>query len=342
MKDLVSQMNAWQLSKKTFALARVINTWGSSPRPVGSGMLISDRAEMTGSVSGGCVEGAVLKEAKLAMESRRGKKLDYGVSDDEAWSVGLTCGGKIQVYVQPFPTDNSPDQLGVWNSLIQLITENKTCALVTELSDGTTGNALITAGGKEKGTQFAGEVFGQAQEALGKGISTTVTHGEKEYFIHVFPRKNQLLMIGAAHITVSLVELAKGFDFETIVIDPRGTFSKMTQFEVPPDRIIEKYPSEVLDEFELDSHTYVVILSHDPKIDDDALLRLLRSKVNYIGALGSRKTHEKRVARLQQQGFTVQEIGRINAPIGMDIRAQGAREIALSILGEIIKRKNDT
>ena len=340
MKDLVSTMNTWLGSKKTFAIARVINTWGSSPRPVGSAMLISNDSEMAGSVSGGCVEGAVLKAAMHVMETRQGKRLAYGVSDDEAWSVGLTCGGKIQVYIQQFPLANSFPQREVWKSLLQFISENKSCVLVTELSDGENKNAVITADGTLMGIPFSQEVIRQANEALPKRTHTTVTHEQTQYFIHVFPRRSQLLIIGAAHITADLVQLAKGFDFETIVVDPRGAFASRTQFAEPPDRVIEKYPSEVLAEFELDANTYAVILSHDPKIDDDALKILLRSKVGYIGALGSRKTHEKRVARLKQEGFTEQEIDRINAPIGMDINAQGAKEIALSILGEIIKTKN--
>lgn len=147
-------------------------------------------------------------------------------------------------------------------------------------------------------------------------------------------------MIGAAHITVDLVQLAKLYGFETIVIDPRGAFSGNMQFPVKPDVILEKYPSEVLEDLKPDVYTYAVILSHDPKIDDNALEILLRSKVAYIGALGSRKTHEKRARRLKQKGFTDGEIARIEAPIGMDINAQGAREIALSIMGSIIKVKN--
>ena len=149
-----------------------------------------------------------------------------------------------------------------------------------------------------------------------------------------------MIIIGAAHITADLVQLGHEFDFETIVIDPRGIFAKNTTFAVKPDRISEKYPSEVLNDFELDPYTYAVILSHDPKIDDNALQILLRSKVAYIGALGSRKTHEKRTARLKLAGFTDQEISHIEAPIGIDINAQGAKEIALSIMGAVIKAKN--
>ena len=339
MKDLVSTINLWQQLKKDFAIARVINTWGSAPRPVGSAMLVSREGEMAGSVSGGCVEGAVLKAAINVMETGQSKSLAYGVSDDEAWTVGLTCGGNIKVFVQQYSLVDSIS-MEVWNVLVKFISENRSCVLITELSPGENRIAVISSDGPVTGASFPLEIVWQACDALKKRGATTITHNEREYFIHVFPRRSQLLIVGAAHISADLVQLAKGFDFETIVIDPRATFANKTHFTESPDRVIAKYPSEVLGEFELDENTFAVILSHDPKIDDDALRVLLRSKVGYIGALGSRKTNEKRVVRLLELGFSKEEIGRIHAPIGMDIQAQGAKEIALSILGELIKARN--
>jgi xanthine dehydrogenase accessory factor len=339
MKELLPQISKWTTEKKPFALARVIQTWGSSPRPMGSALIISTDLEMAGSVSGGCVEGAVVKEAKKIIESRSGKRLSYGVSDDDAWAVGLTCGGKIQVYLQAYPQDHS-NEAAVWKSFQQFLAANKSCMLITELVDGETRNAFMGPDGNYRGDEMPGEVVAKAKEAFNKRTHESLTVGEAQYFIHVFPRRSQLLIIGAAHITADLVQLAHQFDFETIVIDPRGAFAHNTQFIKAPDQVFEKYPSEVLSDFELDAYTYAVILSHDPKIDDNALQILLRSKVAYIGALGSKKTHEKRVGRLKQAGFTDAEIGRIESPIGMDIHAQGAKEIALSILGSVIRVKN--
>ncbi len=339
MKELLPQINKWTTEQKPFALARVIQTWGSSPRPVGSALIISKDMEMAGSVSGGCVEGAVVKEAKKVIESGSGKRLAYGVSDDEAWSVGLTCGGKIQVYLQTYPVDNSKEA-EVWKMLQQFLGANKSCILITTLADGETRNAFIALDGKTVGHEMPEEVLSKAKESFARRIHESVSIGETQYFIHVFPRRSQLLIIGAAHITADLVHLAHQFDFETIVIDPRGAFAHNTQFIQTPDQVFEKYPSEVLNDFALDAYSYAVILSHDPKIDDNALQILLRSKVAYIGALGSKKTHEKRVARLKQAGFSDEEISRIESPIGMDIHAQGAKEIALSILGSVIKVKN--
>lgn len=339
MKELLPQIVKWTREKKPFAIARVIQTWGSSPRPVGSALIISSDMEMAGSVSGGCVEGAVLKEAKQIIETTGGKRLSYGVSDDEAWSVGLTCGGKIQIYLQAYPGEDLA-QTEVWDTLHRSLAENKGCTLITALLHGENKNTVIDLMGKVIGSELPREVLIKAKEAHSKRTHELVTFGEQEYFIHVLPRRSQLIIVGAAHITADLVQLARLHDFETIVIDPRRTFAQNTQFTEPPDRILEKYPSEVLNDFELDAYTYAVILSHDPKIDDNALQILLRSNVAYIGALGSRKTHEKRIGRLKQAGFSDEEIRRIESPVGVDIKAQGAKEIALSILGSIIRVKN--
>lgn len=339
MKELLAQIQLWTAKKKQIALARVIQTWGSSPRPVGSAMFISEDMEMVGSVSGGCVEGAVLKEARSLIGSNRGKHVHYGVSDEDAWAVGLSCGGKIQVYIQSWISNNS-SSTELLNKLQQLLSENKSCILVTALVDEIQ-NTLVMPDGSWLGVALPNEVLAKSLEAFDQRKNETIKAGEVSYFIQVFPRRSQMIIIGAAHITADLVQLAHQFDFETIVIDPRGTFAKNTTFAVRPDQIFEKYPSEVLNDFPLDTNTYAVILSHDPKIDDDALQILLKKKVAYIGALGSKKNNEKRTSRLLEKGFTMDEIARIDAPIGLDINAVGAKEIAFSIMGAVIKAKNE-
>ncbi len=338
MKEVLAQVQSWVTQKKQVVLARVIQTWGSSPRPVGSAMFISEDMEMIGSVSGGCVEGAVLKESKTLFGTNHGRLVHYGVSDEDAWAVGLSCGGKIQVYFQPWQSKDSAS-LELVNKLMQLLSENKSCILISALTEEAR-NTLLMPDGSRSGSDLPKEVISTALESFEKRRHEMISVGKEQYFIQVFPRRSQMVIIGAAHITADLVQLAHQFDFETIVIDPRGAFAKNTTFAVKPDRIIEKYPSEVLNDFPLDPNTYAVILSHDPKIDDDALQILLKTKVAYIGALGSKKNHEKRTNRLLEKGFSAEEIGRIDAPIGLDINAIGAKEIAFSIMGAIIKAKN--
>jgi xanthine dehydrogenase accessory factor len=339
MKDLLATIIEWTAKGKPFALARVIKTWGSSPRPAGSAFIVSENGEMAGSVSGGCVEGAVLKEAMKIIASHAGKRLSYGVSDEEAWTVGLTCGGKIEVYLQTIPVDNSGQGI-VWKALLDSLAENRPGVMITSLINGESQSAFIDADNKMIGGGMPREVIQKAGETLSKRKNEILSIGDAEYFIHTFPKRSLLLVIGAAHITSDLVRMARDFDFETIVIDPRGAFARQIQFAEAPDQIIESYPSEFLSDFTLDSNTYAVILSHDPKIDDDALRILLRSRVAYIGALGSRKTHEKRIERLRQSGFSEEDINRIESPIGVEINARGAKEIALSIMASLIKTRS--
>ncbi|MFK8009601.1 MAG: XdhC family protein [Saprospiraceae bacterium] len=343
MKDLLKKIQEWKSINKKFAIATVTKTWGSSPRPIGSSMIISEDMEMAGSVSGGCVEGAVVKSALLLLKNGEGKQLSFGVTNDEAWEVGLSCGGKIDVYVEPFLGTDEKEEL-IWKKLEDCLENNQGCILMTRLEDGKGQHALILPDGKMIGSNINTLTTALKEEGLRafQERKNQIVEVEKvKYFAQVFPRKNQMLIIGAAHITVDLVQLAKMYNFQTIVIDPRGIFTNKTQFNIQPDFIFEKYPSEILYQFKLDTYTYAIVLSHDPKIDDNALEILLRSEIGYIGALGSRKTHAKRVSRLLEKGFSEEEIEKIHSPIGMDIKAKTPKEIALSIMGEVIQVKNE-
>lgn len=337
MREYLSFIEEWLSRDIPFALARVIRTWGSAPRPVGSVMLINQQGEMAGSVSGGCVEGSVVKVSRSIFVKKEAQKLEYGVSDEDAWTVGLSCGGNISIFLQPF----FEDEIGA--RLIQSLKTNTPCVLVTRLDGEKNENTLVIMdkeGGSYIGDPLNKELEHAALEAYDQRTHKTIEKEEGLWFIHVFPRRSQLIMIGAAHITADLVELGHLYDFETIVIDPRGAFTQNTAFKVEPDRVLEAYPSEVLQDFSLDAYTYCAVLSHDPKIDDNALEILLPSKVAYIGALGSRKTHARRLDRLQEKGLTKELTDRIHAPIGLSINAKSAREIALSVMGEIIQVKN--
>ena len=336
MKDQLEIIRKWQKRDHSMAMARVIQTWGSSPRPIGSTMVINSEQQMSGSVSGGCVEGAVSKKATELIGSGLASRLSYGVSDEDAWSFGLSCGGSIGVFLQSIDASDI-----VWSALFNNIENNKSSILISSLEDGASSNALVGESGKFIGDGIPDKLLTIARDAYDERTHKTVDFGDKEYFIHLFPRNPILLIIGAAHITVDLVALGNQFGFDTIVIDPRGYFAQNTVFSDPPSKMFETYPSEVLGELPLDAYTFCAILSHDPKIDDNALEILLRSKVGYIGALGSRKTHAKRTKRLLEKGVEQALIARIKAPIGVSIHAKSAREIALSIMSEIIQTKNE-
>ncbi|MEQ8711548.1 MAG: XdhC family protein [Cyclobacteriaceae bacterium] len=336
MHELLTDLQNWTKTNQPITVARVIQTWGSSPRPTGSTMLINTEGKLSGSVSGGCVEAAVVKAANALSEQENSKHLKFGVSDEEAWSVGLSCGGSLQVFIQKADFINDP----VWSTLKENVENNKSSILITSLEDGLSSNSLITEQQEVIGDQISEELLSQAREAYDQRSHRTVESNDKDYFIQIYPRKSLLLVIGAAHITVDLVALGNMFGFETVVIDPRGYFANNISFTSPPSQILEAYPSEVLDQFPLDAYTFCAILSHDPKIDDNALDILLPAKVGYIGALGSRKTHAKRIARLLEKGVSQEMIDQIHAPIGLPIHARSAREIALSIMSQIIEVKN--
>jgi len=263
MKELLSTINDWLAAEKKFALATVIKTWGSAPRPVGSHMIISDDMDMAGSVSGGCVENAVVKAAQQVIQAGQARKLAFGVSDEEAWEVGLSCGGKIQVFVEPFPAFAKTES-SLWSKMHHYLVEDKGFVLLTHLTEGQTKHLLYQPDNETVGGLNSDAFRQAAKTAYEQRSSQTVEVDGASYFARVFPRRSQLLIIGAAHITADLVQLAQQFDFETIVIDPRGIFTEKTTFPVPPDQLFEDYPAEVLPKFTLDAYTYAAVLSHDP------------------------------------------------------------------------------
>ena len=339
MLDIISGLQNWTQQGKKIAIATVTKTWGSAPRKVGAALAISEEMEMLGSVSGGCVEGAVVKEAMEVLKTGQPKQLSFGVTDENAWEVGLSCGGELHVFLEPFLTEQAEGKI-IWEEIQQGISKNEGCIWISKMEGTKSKYSLVFPDGRTMGNQLDNSVQSLAQESYSQRKSQVIKGDEESYFAHVFPRKSQLLIIGAAHITVDLVDLAQQFGFECIVIDPRGIFSEKTQFRVAPDQLFVDWPAEVLPNFSLDAYSYAVLLTHDPKIDDQALHLLMDSDVGYIGALGGRKTHKKRVARLQEAGVSEEKIDRIHGPIGMDINAQTAQEIALSILGELIQAKN--
>ncbi len=340
MKEILPTIQDWVQKDKPFAIATVIKTWGSAPRPVGSSMIISSDMEMAGSVSGGCVEGAVVKASLPLIVEGKAQQLSYGVADEEAWEVGLSCGGKIEVFAERFLAFDEKEK-NIWAELEKCLNNNEPCILISRLADAQPEHLLVFPDGIAIGNQEKESLKREALRAYKERNNQVVELDGQRYFVQVFPRKSQMIIIGAAHITVDLVTLANMYGFETIVIDPRGIFSNKTQFVTAPDQLFEAYPAEVLPQFTLDAYTYAVVLSHDPKIDDNALHILLESDVAYIGALGSRKTHAKRVNRLQEAGFSDDQIDRISAPVGVDINARTPREIAMSIMGEVVKVKNE-
>ena len=316
MKDLLPTLRRWQEANKAFAIARVVSTWGSAPRRPGAWMAISSDGDIVGSVSGGCVEGAVRKEALNILGDAPSRIVDFGIDNESAWSVGLSCGGRLDVIIQPFPED-------IGNDLLGAIDQGQAVTWITKIDGGLTKNELHVAASRV--------LAPMAHEINGK--HHTVTQ-------HI-PRPATLLIVGGADIAVHLVQMADQVGFETILIDPRAVFTHVDRFPVQPTQLHTKWPQEVLPELALDASTFAVLLTHDPKIDDPAIALLFEAKVPYIGALGGQKTQAQRRIRLAEQGHSQEYISRIKGPVGLKINAATPAEIAVSILAEVIQVRND-
>jgi xanthine dehydrogenase accessory factor len=340
LQEFLNKINQFVANNQRFATATVTQTWGSAPRPIGSMLLIAEDGTMSGSVSGGCVEGAVVRIARDVLATNTPKLVSFGVSDDEAWAVGLSCGGSIEVFVEPFLAFSEPK---IWSILRGPLENNQGAILLTKLNNEASKHLLVLPNQASISDEFEdNELIHNALETYQQRKTKKFeTENGDVWFAQVFPPKHKLIIVGAAHITVDLVHLAHYFGFETIVIDPRSIFANKTDFPTPPNELHVDWAAEVLLNITLDAYTYAVMLTHDPKIDDQALHILLRSDVAYIGALGSKKTHEKRLKRLAEAGFSEDECAKINAPVGVNINAKSAREIAVSIIGALIKAKNE-
>jgi len=316
---------AWRAQGRRVALATVIQTWGSAPQPVGSQLAIDGRGNFLGSVSGGCVEGAVIAEAPEVLASAKPKTLQFGVEDSIAWKVGLTCGGTIRIFLEPLEAGLDHEQ-DVLHQLAGDIAARRKVALVTELA---TGARRLAHTPDALGPDSAPALT----EAFRHGRSVVLEGSGGEVFIRMFNPTTRLIIIGAVHIAQPLAPMARALGYEVVIVDPREAFATEERFG--DVEIVHEWPDEALPAIGLDASTAVVVLSHDKKIDDKALIAALRSEAFYVGALGSKKTHAKRVERLLEAGISAADIERIHAPIGLDIGALGAAEIALSIMAEI-------
>jgi xanthine dehydrogenase accessory factor len=315
----------WHEQGRRVALATVIQTWGSAPRPVGSQLLIDADSNFLGSVSGGCVEGAVIAEAPEVLASAKPKTLEFGVEDSAAWKVGLTCGGTIRIFLEPLAIDRI-ERDDVLCQLAEDISSRRKVALITNLTSGARRMAHTP---EDLGAELAPALA----DAFRRGKSAVVEKNGGEIFIKMFNPTPRLIVIGAVHIAQPLVRMADALGFEVVIVDPRQAFATEERFR--DTKIMQDWPDEALPAIGLDDSTAVVVLSHDKKIDDPALIAALRSDAFYVGALGSKKTHAKRVERLLEAGVPDAEFKRIHAPIGLDIGALDAAEIALSIMAEI-------
>ncbi|MFN5997908.1 MAG: XdhC family protein [Paracoccaceae bacterium] len=308
---------AWHRAGTGAALATVIETWGSAPRQAGSQLAISGDGEMLGSVSGGCVEGAVITEALDALADRKSRILTFGVSDETAFAAGLACGGTIRVLVEP--VGDGPEALAepMLAGLVAARAASRAMAVVTRPDTWT--RALVAPG--------------QDPAADARFKSDRSGMEEDGRFIAVHNPPLRLIVIGAVHIAQPLLAIARTCGYAPTLIDPRAAFGSAARF--PGETILDDWPDEALAQLAPDARTAIVTLTHDPKLDDPAIRFALNSPAFYLGSLGSTRTHAKRVERLTAEGFTPDQIAKIHAPVGLDIGAKTPAEIAVSVMAQI-------
>jgi xanthine dehydrogenase accessory factor len=349
VKELLPTIEAWGDAAASAGRAVVVRTFGSAPRPEGAVLLMTADGRIAGSVSGGCVEGAAAEEIERARRTGRSRVIRYGISDEQAWDVGLACGGTIDVLVEPaippaalsaaraavarggrgtvvvtpLPPDSPPAELGEHRpgegappAATLLVDES---GLHGTLGDPALDAALVEA----------------ATDALRRGASRTVELGGRSVFVEAFPVRPRLVIVGATEVARSLAAIAGTLGYERVVIDARPAFGAKERF---PDveQLMNEWPDEAFTAIGLGPDDAVAVLSHDPKFDEPAIAEAFQRGARYVGAVGSRKTQADRRSRLREAGVGDEDLARLRGPIGLDLGGRAPAETALAIMAEIV------
>jgi len=349
MKEVLDDVAKWQAAGQRVAIARVVGVEGSSPREAGAAMAVNEASEVAGSVSGGCVEGAVVEAAlEILAGDREPGVITFGYSDEDAFSVGLTCGGTIHLYVES--VEERVVDGRIYGALRAAVDASEPAALVTVTAGAGMGSKMLVRPGVEPigtlGNPDIDRVVGR--DALGEleaGLTSTRHYGERgeareeavSVFIESFVVPPRMIIFGAVDFTAALAKVAKLLGFRVTVCDARAVFATVLRFPMA-DEVVNSWPDRYLGEIgaELTPRDVVCVLTHDHKFDVPAIAAAVQTDVGYIGAMGSRRTNEGRVARLREAGLGDAEIARVMSPIGLDIGARTPEETAISICAEVI------
>jgi xanthine dehydrogenase accessory factor len=345
VKEILGDLDRWRRQGRRVALARVIDVEGSGPREPGATMAVSEDGEVAGSVSGGCVEGAVMEAALGSLATGDRGLLTFGYSDADALAVGLTCGGTVHLYVEPL--DWAPD---VENALIAALNADAPAALATVVAGAGVGTKLLYRPGEPVigtlGTaeldvvaarDAAGELAAGSSRLRHYGGRGEIGRDEVSVFIESFVAPARMIIFGAVDFTAALVRMARVMGFRVTVCDARPAFATKARFPLA-DEVVVDWPDRHLKGLQdaLTPRDAVCVLTHDSKFDVPAIVAALDTAVGYLGALGSRRTHVDRLARLREAGVSDRELARLHAPIGLDLGARTPEETAISICAEII------
>ncbi|HCR30906.1 MAG TPA: hypothetical protein DIV79_12910 [Opitutae bacterium] len=336
MQEIWPQLRNWVANGTRFATATIVEASRPSPRGIGSVLAVrSDGEAFIGSVSAGCVESEVIEAAKTCMEDGKTRWLSFGPESGFPWEVALSCGGKIVVRVEPFAGQSDSE---VGSQLAHKLDERERALLLS--FEGI--HCLISEDGSTYSSKaLPHPLIENAKEHFRSGGATTeIEWDSSKALFRVLERPRRLFVVGAAHIAIHLVGFARSLGFETVVIDPREAYARQDRFPDPPHEIICQWPEQALKDFKIVSSDAIAAMTHDPKIDDQALSIFLGSEAGYIGALGSLKSHAARLKRLGKLGFDQKSLSRIRAPIGLDINSETPSEIALSVMSEVVQCSN--
>jgi xanthine dehydrogenase accessory factor len=344
MRELLADLDAWEAQGVGAARAVVIRTFGSAPRSEGATLLVATDGRLAGSVSGGCVEGAAYDEVERARETGRARVIRYGISDEQAWDVGLACGGTIDVLMEPALR---PEVVAAARELGRaIITPLPSDAPGPEFGAATPGEGeppaapLVFEPGRglrdAAGNAARNDAVARdAADVLLRGRSRTVEAGGRSWFIEAFPRQPRLVIVGAVQVAITLAALAKTMGYAIVVVDGRPAFASAERFP-NVDRLVVGWPDEVADEIGLGPDDAVAVLSHDVKFDEPAIVTALQRGCRYVGAVGSRKTQAERRERLRAAGVTEEDLARLRGPIGLDLGGREPPETALAIMAEVV------
>lgn len=343
MRDIVDGLESWSAAGMRFAVATVVQTWKSAPRQPGAAMAVAENGEVLGSISGGCVEGAVYECAQEVLASGKASSQTYGVSDGDAFEIGLTCGGVIDIFVQPADGEHYPEL----PAILAAIKSGQPVAVATIISGSSPGRHLVIGpdgvSGTLGGSGLDAAVREQAKGMLAQGSNGVIHVGrngeqrldELGVFVQAFTPPPRMLVFGAIDFASAVAKIGKFLGYHVTVCDARPVFATRRRFP-EADELVVNWPHRFLEEIEVDERTVICVLTHDPKFDVPLLERALQTPARYIGAMGSRRTHDDRLRRLRKIGVSESSLARLSSPIGLDLGARTPEETAVAIAAEII------
>ena len=347
MREVLDELIAARNRDGQVAMATVVRTWKSAPRPAGASMLVTDTGEAVGSVSGGCVEGALYELGQEVLADGESRFETYGVSDDDAFAVGLTCGGILEVFVERVDNTTWPELDGIAAS----IAAGEPVAVATIVrGPHFVGRHLVVRPDRTEGSLGTDRLDDTIREdtigMLASGTTGFLRYGPEgerlgeglDVFVASYAPPAQMFVFGAIDFSASLVRVGKLLGYRVTVVDARPVFATRKRFP-DADEIVVDWPHRWLEQQHVDQRTVIAVLTHDPKFDVPALRVALRTDAGYIGAMGSRRTHEDRLERLKEAGVTADEIARLHSPIGLDLGARTPEETAISIAAEIVQAR---